>query len=59
MSNQIVFKDPYADEEPVIDLFYRFDWSKTSLGDMCTWPVQLKNVVVCNVHLKTDQLYET
>ena len=45
-------KDLCPDEESIIDLTYRFDWSKTSLGDMSTWPFSLKNAVVCNEYVK-------
>ena len=62
MSNPVP-KD-HADEESMIELVYRFDWSKTSLGDMSTWPLSLKNAVVCNAHvvyttiiLKTTSFY--
>ena len=49
MSNPVP-KD-HGDEEAVIDLVYKFDWSKTSLGDMSTWSFSLKNVVVCNAYV--------
>ncbi len=43
------------DEESIIDLTYRFDWSKTSLGDISTWPFSLKNAVVSKFPCSTDQ----
>jgi hypothetical protein len=40
-------QNPYADEVPVADLVYSFDWSSTPIGAMSTWPASLKTIVVC------------
>ncbi|RIA99503.1 hypothetical protein C1645_869890 [Glomus cerebriforme] len=43
-------QNPYADEVPVADLVYSFDWSTTPLGDRSTWSPSLKTTVDLCLH---------
>ncbi|GBB92369.1 hypothetical protein RclHR1_00200002 [Rhizophagus clarus] len=43
-------ENPYADEIPVADLVYSFDWSTTPLGDRLKWPPSLKTIVDLCLH---------